>query len=317
MNKDNVSRFETAVSFTGPRIKRLLADLPENIKSQTQEVRLRCSRPLILSGLFGNAFVFDGGRIGFVYSKSAYTVTVDDMEECFHCVCGYSVHTHQSSICKGFVTVKGGHRVGITGTAVCAGGEITAVREISSINIRISKEYKGIATGLFSAVKNLSNKSTIIAGAPSSGKSTVLRDLARLMSGEEGGYFKTVIIDEREEIAACSNGVPGNDVGISCDVLSAYPKKEAVLIALRSMGPDNIFIDEIGSFEEVRAIEEGLNSGVDFFLTVHASSKEDLLRRPQIKYLLDTKAFGAVALLSGRDKPSVIKEIISAGELIS
>lgn len=316
MKQDSVKRFDAAAAYTGKRLRSLLLALPDSIKSQAQEIRLRCGRPVTVYGLFGVAFLLDSGRSSFICSDSAVKASITDIEECFSIACGHSVHTHLNGICAGFVTVNGGHRVGLSGTAVCDRGVVTGVRELSSVNIRISREFKGVADAVFENLRINSKGGLIIAGPPSSGKTTVLRDLARLFGGEEGGYSKTVIIDEREEIAACVNGVPGNDIGMTCDVLSGYPKSEAVLIALRSMSPENIIIDEIGSMEEVKAVEQGLNSGVRFVLSLHADSAADFLRRPQAVRLLETGAFSGVAFLGGADTPSAIREYITAGELI-
>lgn len=316
MNRESVNRFDSAALCTGKRIRSLLLGLPECIKAQSQEIRLRCGRPVTVCGLFGVVFVLDSGRSSFICSDSAVKASITDIEECFSIVCGHSVHTHRSGICQGYVTINGGHRVGLSGTAVCDRGVVTGLRDVSSVNIRISREFKGIADTVFENVRMNSKGGLIIAGPPSSGKTTVLRDLARLLGGEEGGYARTVIIDEREEIAACVNGVPGNDIGATCDVLSGYPKSEAVLIALRSMSPENIIIDEIGSMDEVKAVEQGLNSGVRFILSIHASSKEDFLSRPQALRLIQTGAFSGVVFLGGADTPSTIREYITAGELI-
>ena len=316
MNQESVNRFDSAAMCTGKRIRSLLLALPDNIKSQAQEIRLRCGRPVTVCGLFGVVFVLDSGRTSFICSDSVVKASITDIEECFSIVCGHSVHTHMNGICAGFVTVSGGHRVGLSGTAVCDRGAVTGLRDVSSVNIRIAREFKGIADAVFENIRVNSKGGLIISGPPSSGKTTVLRDLARLLGGEEGGYARTVIIDEREEIAACVNGVPGNDIGVTCDVLSGYPKSEAVLIALRSMSPENIIIDEIGSMEEVKAVEQGLNSGVRFILSIHASSKEDFLSRPQAVRLIQTGAFSGVVFLGGAYAPSTVREFITAGELI-
>ncbi len=315
MTQESIKRFDTAAKCTGVRIRRLLLNLPDNIKSQAQEIRLRCGRPIMVCGLFGDVFVNDVGRESYILSSSAVKATISDVEDCFKIICGYSVHTHQSSICNGYVTVQGGHRAGIAGTAVNLNGEINAIREVSSINIRIARQFKGIAEELLAFISSLDRKSVIIAGAPSSGKTTVLRDLARLLSSAEGGFQKTVIIDEREEIAACFNSVPQNDVGISSDVLTGYRKSEGVTIALRSMSPQNIVIDEITTLEEAGKIESGLNSGVNFYLTAHACDRYELMRRKPVRHLLETGEFGAVAFLDNKENPSKIKEFILAGDL--
>lgn len=316
MKDETIKKFDQAASFTGVTIRRLLLNLPDEIKKNAQEIRLRCGRPLMVSGINGDVFITEGGRESYIITQSAVTVSLNDIEDCFKLICGYSVYTHQNGICNGYVTVQGGHRVGIVGTAVVYNGEINSVRDVSSINIRIAREFKGIADDLFDKISELNRKSIIVAGPPSSGKTSILRDLARLFSSETGGFMKTVIIDEREEIAACMNSVPQNDVGISSDVLSGYSKEKAISIALRSMSPQNVIIDEITNEDEVLKIESGLNSGVNFYLSVHACEKFELLRRKPVKRLLETGEFGAVAFLDSKDNPSKIKEFITAGELI-
>lgn len=310
-----IKRFESAAKCTGARVRRALLNLPEAIKENTCEIRLRCGRPIMISGLYGAAFITPNGRESYIVTPSVMKASIADVEECFRIICGYSVHTHQNSICSGYVTVSGGHRAGITGNAVISADSISSVRDISSINIRIAKEFKGIADELYSQIKTNGWKSVILAGAPSSGKTTVLRDLSRILSSENGGYMKTVIIDEREEIAACCNGIPQNDVGISSDVLSGYPKGEGIMLALRSMSPENIVLDEIGTDKEVAAIESGLNSGVNFFLTVHAADLNELFRRKHIVRLLESNCFDAVVFLDGHKNPSKIVDYIAAGDI--
>lgn len=310
-----INRFESAARCTGGRVRRALLNLPESVKENTCEIRLRCGRPIMINGLYGEAFINANGRENYIINSSVMKASISDIEECFRIICGYSVHTHQNNICNGYVTVAGGHRAGITGTAVMSADGIASIRDISSINIRIAKEFIGIADELYTRIRNNGWKSVILAGPPSSGKTTVLRDLSRILASESGGYMKTVIIDEREEIAACCNGVPQNDVGVSSDVLSGYPKGEGILTALRSMSPENIILDEIGTDKEVTAIETGLNSGVNFFLSVHAADLNELFRRKHIIRLLNSNCFDAVVFLDGCKKPSKIVDYVAAGDI--
>ena len=153
MNQESVNRFDSAAMCTGKRIRALLLGLPDNIKSQAQEIRLRCGRPVTVCGLFGVVFLLDSGRTSFICSDSVVKASITDIEESFSIVCGHSVHTHLNGICAGFVTVSGGHRVGLSGTAVCDRGAVTGLRDVSSVNIRIAREFKGIADAVFENIR--------------------------------------------------------------------------------------------------------------------------------------------------------------------
>lgn len=311
-NSGNVARFGQAARCLAPRLSDMVLSLPEDERERITEIRLRSHAPVVLTSRDGSRFLY-GSRLSAVYSPSAVRVSPQEIAETFRRICGYSVHSHQSSINAGYITVEGGHRAGVCGTAYCEASKICAVRDISSINLRIAREIKGAANGIFNALFSSGVPGVIIAGAPSSGKTTVLRDLARQLSGEQRGLFRrTAICDERGELAAVCRGIPANDVGINTDVLSSYPKSEAVMIALRSFSPQVIICDEIGSVDELEAIEAGMNSGVSFIVSVHASSRRELTERRQIRDLLKTGAFSFVVLLcadGGEEKIFTAKEL--------
>ncbi len=298
----NNSRFLQATDCLCAELRDALRSLPPDQQNLVTEIRMRSEMPLVLTCAQGAMFVY-GSRLSPVYSQSALKVSSLQLDETFKRICGYSVHSHRTSINSGYVTVEGGHRAGVCGTAMREGDDVCSVRDINCINIRISRQIKGSANGIYSALFAHSLPGVIVAGAPSSGKTTVLRDLARQLSGEQRGRFiRTVICDERGEIAAVHNGVPANDVGINCDVLTSYPKGEGILIALRSFSPQVIICDETGSEEETRAIESGLNSGVSFIVSVHASSRKELCSRMQVRRLIETGAFSDVVLLDASDR---------------
>lgn len=313
---DNSKRFEQAVSCISPKIRSFLLSLPIEIKSQTQEIRLRGERPIVISGEYGLRFLNSSGKESFICSQGSQKISMAELTDTFNRICGYSVHSNQESILNGYITIEGGHRAGICGTGVFDNNKISALRDIASINLRIAGEYPGAADEIVCRLFSDGLKSVIIAGAPSTGKTTILRDLARQLSGGMlDTYYKTVIIDERREIAAIKNGVPQNNIGVNCDVLDMFPKGQGILTALRSMSPQIIICDEIGAMSDASAIDEGINSGVEFAVSVHASTFDEITKRPQIKRLLDSGAFDYIVLLKSGAIPGTIKKIYEVGDI--
>lgn len=316
MKENGTASYEAVISILCPRIREILRRIPAQVKSQIQEIRLRSCQPVLLIGLNGTCFVSETGRVSYILSSAAVRISHEEVTECFHAICGYSVHSCQESICEGYVTLPGGHRAGICGTAVCENGKTTAVHDIASINLRIARQVLGAADALMDRIFRKQIKSILLAGGPGSGKTTLLRDLARQLSiGNGCAGQRVAVVDEREEIAAVYEGVAQNDLGYNCDILSGYPKGEAILTALRCLSPEIIICDEVGDMEEIRAIEAGINAGVRFIASIHAASREDLQRRPQARRLLETGAFDDVVLLAGGGLPGRIAQIYRAEEL--
>lgn len=315
MNGLNVDKdFFSALSIIRGELKNELLGLSEDIKSRTCEIRLRTGKPVILCGTYGNRVLYRGLSEG-AESKTPFICYSEDITNIFSRLCSYSVHSHVHSIVNGFVTIQGGHRVGICGTAVTdSKGDVSSVRDISSLNIRISREKKGCADELYRKLFSDKLSSIIIAGSPMSGKTTVLRDLVRLLSDNEE-MRKVCVIDERQEIAAMNAGFCQRDVGINTDVFDLFPKDKAVENAVRTMAPDIIAMDELCSDEEIDAISLAVNSGVKFIVTVHASDYSEILTRPQIKRLLRAYSFEKLVLLN-RKCPGAIEEIYDTKELL-
>ncbi len=299
---DNIKRFDLAVSYLVPELRAAFTALDERDKKRIREIRLRNRKPVVVITDTGTEFILPSGRLTCVYTGLALSTDENETGEIFKRLCAYSVYSFTESVNRGYITVNGGHRAGVAGTAVSEKGKITAVRDICAINLRIAREIKGAADEIYRSVFSDGICSVIIAGPPASGKTTVLRDLARILSGEENGkYYKTFVCDERGELGACVSGIPQNDMGINTDVITGYPKSEGILTGLRSFSPDIIICDEIVSCEEVEAIEAGVNSGVCFALSVHARSERELKTRPVMRRLMKTGEFSKVILLSGNN----------------
>ena len=312
MTKEN-RKTTLALNCLSPPVKAALERYWDFIEDSVTDIHLRLCRPVALTSMGQNYYISSGGTLLRKPSDKAVVINKAGLNETFNKICRYSVYSVQRELINGFVTVAGGHRAGICGTAVMNADSLTNIRDISSINIRLCKEVSGCSKPLISSI-NDPEKGVLICGEPCSGKTTILRDIARYISLNEN---KTVsLIDERGELAAALDGENQNDVGL-CDVFSAYPKHKAVEHALRCMSPDYIICDELGTLNDVKAIESCANSGVSVIATLHCTDTAGLKNKPNALALLKTGAFQSIVFLDSRKNAGKIREIIRAGDLLA
>ena len=301
--------FDSAAQGLCGSLRTILFQIPESVKEKAQEIRLRANLPVAVYTGKETYFVKEQGRLTQRFDRTLPIVSSQEILDSFHHCCSYSVYSHQHEIRQGFVTMAGGHRVGVCGTAVYEENRVSGIRDISSLNIRIAREVYGAADELLGELdKEISG--LLIAGPPSSGKTTILRDLARQLSMKGK---KVVVIDERGELGGAFEGICQNDLGLS-DVLTGFPKGEGILQAVRCLSPELIICDEAGSRQEAAAIEEGLNAGVGLITTLHAGSLEEIYRRSQGRQLLQSGAFYRIVLLEGRSVPGTVQGIYEVGD---
>ena len=306
--------FDTAINSLSPGICHRLKGVPETLKSRVNEIRLRTGKPVCLHTSSELWFLLRSGGVTSNVRPDLYLVTPEDMLESLRMMCDYSLHSHQEDLKNGFVTIRGGHRIGICGRLAMDQGQVLSVQQISSINLRIARQVFRAADPLVHFFQSHRLQNTLVIGPPSSGKTTVLRDLARQLSdGVAGKMYKVALMDERGELAASFQGQAQTDVGISTDVFDFYPKRIGASIALRSMSPDVIVCDEIGSGEDAQTLQDCLNAGIVMIASAHASGKEEILRRRQIAKMILSGEFRYLAFL-GRT-PGTLEEIIDVSEI--
>jgi stage III sporulation protein AA len=198
------------------------------------------------------------------------------------------MYSFEEELRNGFITVSGGHRVGVCGRAVIENGRVKLLKDIGYMNFRVAKQVLGAADRVLGYLIRSPDciYNTLIISPPQCGKTTLLRDIIRrLSSGGEGDLFRGVknsLVDERSEIAACSMGIPRNDVGIRTDVLDGCPKAEGIIMMIRSMSPEIVATDEIGRKEDADAIIDAVNAGVKVITTIHGSSTADFLNKQDL-----------------------------------
>ncbi|MBR1863537.1 MAG: stage III sporulation protein AA [Ruminococcus sp.] len=295
-SQDN--RLDSAAELLPDRVSEQIYTLSKDIREGITEIRLRLGRPVVLNTM---------GR-GLVELCSDTVTTVSDIERVKEKLFRNSVFNHKKEILNGTMTAPGGCRVGFCGTASAGadGHGIQDVRDINSVNIRIARQVPGCALPLFEKIHEGRPFSLLAAGSPGSGKTTLLRDLCRLL----GGRYTVSLIDERSEIAAVSKGHAGCDVGRFTDIFTGYPKYDAMITAVRVMSPQVIVCDEIGSAEDMNALDYAIRSGVKIVAACHCDDLEELDQKSNISVLLRNGVFEWVALIQDRQ----VRELCRAGE---
>lgn len=283
-----IERIKSEILKYFPTEIRNIILLDDNINlNDICEIRLRVNRPVILK---------DRNKEYIAYQKEReYIATKEVIGRIFESICGNSVYAFEEEISNGFITMFGGHRVGITGKPLYKEGKIYSIKDISGLNFRVARQLKGVADNIIPQIKiDGQFVNTLIISPPGLGKTTLLRDLIRQISNE--GYNISVV-DERSEIAACFLGVPQNDIGLRTDVMDLARKSDGIKMMVRSMRPDFIATDEIGTDDDAEAIEYALNSGVKILATAHGDRVEDLYKSKKMYELLQYNVFKKIILL--------------------
>ena len=294
-----------------PKEVRNLLEKAELKQEYLQEIRLRINGPLLV--VYRGEEYFLGAKGGLCKDPGqAFRVCRRCLQETLEYLSGYSLYAYEEEVRQGYLTLQGGHRVGLAGKTILDGEKITSIRFISFINIRFSHQVKGCASVILPYIAQGSTVlHTLLISPPRCGQTTILRDLIRQISdGDEKRPGHCVgVVDERSEIGGCHQGVPKNDVGIRTDVLDGCPKAEGMMMLIRSMSPEVIAVDEIGSYEDIHAIESGIHCGCRLLATVHGSSIDDIKRKPLLNRLVKEKIFERYILLEGRPRAGTVRQI--------
>lgn len=302
-------------------LKTLLERLPEQMQEQLEEIRIREGRPLELGFRGQSRFMMIDGSLRQT-ADGAYKPSADTCRKLLERITNYSLYAMEEELRRGFITVSGGHRIGLAGRTILDGGAVRGIRDIGAFNIRVAREVIGASAHLLPKLIDRTRKSlhsTLILAPPQQGKTTLIRDIARSVSYglwpalEASGWQgrKVGIVDERSEIAACVRGVPTFDVGPRTDVMDACPKAEGMMMLVRSMSPEMLIIDEIGRPEDGEAIREASHAGISVVATAHAYDLQDARGRPVLLKLLEEGAFTYVVELK-RTEQGIMHRVVPA-----
>lgn len=293
------NKMEIIIEKLPYEVARCIKELDKKTVEGITEIRLRVARPMALK-IHNRTVYAETSGYSIIPNCRSIILTNSQIEECFYRLCNNSVHSHERELAEGYISLPFGCRVGVCGTIVKRVDGSVGVRDISSLNIRISHEVKGCASVLSEL-----NGGVLICGATHSGKTTILRDYVRMCS--DSGET-VALIDCRGEISGSHLSVPSLDIGINSDVIIGGSKQSGIENALRSMSPDMLAFDEIGSLKELDAIKECFNAGVRVVTTFHADGVEELLLRNRNLPILDTEAFKNIVMLDKNYKPTIYKK---------
>ncbi|WP_352420020.1 stage III sporulation protein AA [Proteiniborus sp.] len=312
---DKTNAYNEVLDYIDPELTNVLSKLPRNIIEKVEEIRLRNGKPLMISLGSGDYFVSKNGT-SVLEPTNCIHVTNKHVLKTFQLISNYSIYSIEEELKYGFVTVRGGHRVGVTGKAVYGTKGLETIRDISSLNIRIAKQMIGVSNNIIRFIIKKPNTvyNTLLVSPPQCGKTTLLRDIIRNISNGIDAYnfhgIKVGVVDERSEIGGTYNGCPQNDVGVRTDIIDSCHKHEGIMLLLRSMSPNVIATDEIGDERDIKAIHEAIKAGVRIISTVHGDGVEDILNKPKLRDIITEKVFERIILIDNTHGVGTIKDIV-------
>ena len=308
MNKKFIYEFNYIVSYLSPRLQRYINKINEDVIVQIQEIRIRCDRPIVMITDKGSSFLMTNGNLSNLLSFNCVMPTENDISDTISKMCDYSIHSFYEDMVKGFITLPNGSRVGLTGSAVYDKNNIKGIKDIDGLNIRFPRFVNNLSEKLIQYVfkENLSN--LLLVGPPSSGKTTVIKDLIfQLSSGVNGKSYKVCVIDERKEIVASKKDA--YKIGPNTDVLSGFSKSLGISMAVRTLSPDIIVCDEI-SDSEIDTMINAMNCGVSFVYSLHAKNYNELKLKNIFNLLISNFCVDYIAFLKTSYTPGVIDCIL-------
>ncbi len=282
-----------------------------------EEVRIRVNNPITVLIRGQEFFLNPKGQVT-KNVKEARLVTREEIDSLLHHICKSSVYAFAEELKEGYITVPGGHRVGLAGEVVVdKDGKIITIKYVTFMNIRISHQILGVADAVVPFLfEDGRLKNSLFISPPGCGKTTMLRDVIRQLS--KGNYkrraYKVGVIDERNEISGGFQGTPQNDLGPRTDVLSGLSKKQAMLMMIRSMSPEVLALDEIGQMEDIEAIKYAIKCGVNILATIHAGSMEELFGKVHMKEILCVGGFERLIFMEKREGRFIIGKMLTVGE---
>ncbi|MFA5577002.1 MAG: stage III sporulation protein AA [Tissierellaceae bacterium] len=305
--------FNNLIENLNGELRRILSNIPVDYQGKIEEIRLRRGRPLMISYDGKDYLVSKGGEISSDMTK-AFILADNHIQSSFQIISNYSPYAYLEEISRGYITIRGGHRVGIGGRVIYGNRGIENIGNISSLNIRIAREVLGVSNKLIPHLIDRTGYfiNTLIISPPQCGKTTLLRDIIRNLS--DGHYhkqgYKISVIDERSELAGMYNGLAQNQIGIRTDVLDACLKSDGIIMAIRSLSPDIIAVDEIGGERDIDAINEALRAGIRLIATIHGDDLREVRGKPSMRALFQDKIFGRYIILDRSKGVGSIRDIL-------